>query len=204
LRDDVAVHEPEQPRPAGRGGIAPRLLDPILAAAERIDLRVRRIKPIHPGSLLAVERHRHRGDPVALGDGTVVRSGDRADILHFDNRQLRALAGEGWQRRALEQARVDLAVLADRVASLPAPARPVAFHGATLLAPYAVRIGWELHPRRPSAWHRIEDWYLRSLLARWAPEGRARLRHGHGSLSVDEVWISTPQLIKRFGGPLAQ
>jgi YkoP domain len=176
----------------------------VLSVAEWIDLRARRITPIHPGSLLAVERHRHRGDPVALGDGTVVHRGDRADIVHFDNRRLRALAGDGWQGRALEQARIDLGLLAGRITRLPSGERPVAFQGATLLAPYAVRIGWERHPRRPSAWHRIEDWYLRSLLARWAPEGRERLRHGHGPLSVDEVWISAPGLIDRFGGPRDQ
>ncbi len=198
------MHDRMGPRTRGRGGIAPRLLDPILSIAERIDLRARRITPIHAGSLLAVERHRHRGDPVALGDGTVVHRGDRVDIVHFDNRRLRALAGEGWQRRALEQARIDLAVLAARIAGLPSGDWPVAYHGATLLAPYAVRIGWERHPRRPSTWHRIEDWYLRSLLARWAPDGRARLRHGHGALAVDEVWISTPALVDRFGGRVDQ
>ena len=204
MRHDEAVHDRERPGSGGRGGVAPRLLDPILSFAERVDLRARRITPIQPGSLLAVERHRHRGDPVTLGDGTVVRRGDRADIVHFDNRRLRALAGDGWQGRALEQARIDLAVLAGRIASLPPGERPVAYYGATLLAPYAVRIGWELRRRRPSTWHRIEDWYLRSLLARWAPAGRERLRQGHGALSVDEVWISAIGLIERFGGPPGQ
>lgn len=179
--------------------MAPRILDPILALVEGIDRAVRRITPVAPGALLAVERHRHRGASVTLRDGTVVRSGERADIIHFDNRRLRALAGEGWQLRALRQARRDFATLAARLIAAPDPSDPVAYTGATLLAPYAVRLGWELHPRAPGAWHRIEDWYLRSLLARRAPDGRARLRRGHGPLEVGEVWMSAPELLRRFG-----
>jgi hypothetical protein len=184
--------------------VAPRVLDPILALAERIDRRARRITPIRPGALLGVERQWYRGDPVTLEDGTVVHDGDRADIVHFDNGRLRALAGEGWQLRALEQARADLAVLARRLDRPDAAERPVAFHGATLLAPFAVRIGWELHPRRPTAWHRLQDWYLRSLLSRWSPEGRGRLHHGHGALAVGEVWISTDRLLALYGPSAAQ
>jgi len=183
----------------GRGPVAPRLLNPILALAERIDRAVRRITPIEPGALLGVERHRHRGAPVTLADGTLVRAGDRADIIHFDNRRLRDLAGEGWQLRAIEQARRDLAVLAARLRTTPPEDRPVAYHGASILAPYAVRLGWELHPRTRSAWHRLEDWYLRSTLARWAPEGRDRMLHGHGSLAVGVVWISLSELLRQFG-----
>ncbi len=187
-----------------RGSVAPRVLDPILALAERIDGRVRRITPIGPEAVLAVERHRHRGPPLTLGDGTVVHGGERADIVHFVNRRLRELAGEGWQQRAMDQARVDLATLADRLAAASPAERPVAFHGATVLAPYAVRLGWELLPRRRSAWHRLEDWYLRSLLPRWSPQGRGRLQHGHGALAVGEVWLSANRLMALFGSSPGQ
>ncbi len=192
------MHESKGEGDPHRGPVAPWVLSPILALAERIDRRARRITPIRPGALLGVERQWHHGDPVRLEDGTVVGDGDRADIVHFDNRRLRELAGEGWQRRALEQARADLAVLAGELEHRDPDDRPVAYHGATVLAPYAVRIGWELHPRHPTAWHRLQDWYLRSLLSRWSPQGRERLQHGHGPLAVGEVWISADRLLALF------
>jgi hypothetical protein len=189
LRHDGAV---------GRGSVAPRVLDPILAVAERVDRWVRRITPIRPGSVLAIERRRYRGAAVTLGDGTVVRRGDRADIVHFDNRRLRELAGR-WQSAGFRQARADFAALAAGRSAMDLRDRPVAYHGATILAPFAVRLGFEVRPRSRSLWHRFEDWYLRSLLARWAPAGRGRLRAGHGDLAVDEVWVSAAELERRFG-----
>jgi hypothetical protein len=204
LRQDGKVHDSNGNGDLRRGSVAPRVLTPILAIAERVDRRLRRITPIRPGALLGVEQVRYGGEPVTLEDGTVVRTGDRADIIHFDNRRLRELAGEGWQLRALEQARADLAVLAGELQHRDATDRPVAYHGATVLAPYAVRIGWELHPRTPTAWHRLQDWYLRSLLSRWSPQGRARLQHGHGALGVGEVWISTARLLALFGRAAGQ
>jgi YkoP domain len=184
-----------------RGWVAPALLYPILALAERIDRRLRRITPIRPGGLLGVERHRHRGPPVRLRDGSQINTGDRADIIHFDNRRLRTLADPAWQTRAMAVARADFAELARRVARMPADQRPAAFTGTTLLAPFMRRFGFEIQPRRRTAWHRIEDWYLRSLLVRWAPSGRGRLESGRSSLAVAEGWLSISTLERRFGPP---
>ena len=191
LRDDAAV-------PA-RGPVAPRILDPILALAEWIDRRARRITPVQAGAVLAVERHRYRGRPFSLADGTALRPGDRADIIHFINVRVRKLAEPGVQAAALSQGRADLRALAARVAATSPHDRPAAFRGATILSAYARRLGFEQRPRTPSPWHRLEDWYLRSMLARWAPDGRRRMRAGHSSLVVSEVWISVPELLRRFG-----
>lgn len=191
MRDDALM-------PA-RGPVAPRILDPILVLAEWIDRRVRRITPVQPGALLAVERHRYRGRTFSLADGTTLHAGDRADIIHFINVRIRELAEPGMQAAALAQGRADLRVLAARVARPSLHDRPVAFRGATILSAYARRLGFEQRPRTPSSWHRLEDWYLRSMLARWAPEGRRRMRAGHSSLVVSEVWISVPELLRRFG-----
>ena len=193
----------DAPRPLAprRGWVAPRLLDPILALAELIDRRVRRITPIQPGSILSIERGRYRGDPVLLRDGTRVRRGDRVDILHFVNDRLSGLGSPGWQAAALAQGGADLRVLAQRLAGVAAGGRPVAYRGATILAAPARRMGFEERPRSAGVWHRVEDWYLRSLLVRWAPTGRGRLSSGHSRLAVGEVWISTAELLRRYGPP---
>jgi YkoP domain len=176
---------------------APRFLDPVLALAERIDRRVRGLRPIREGGVLHLELRRHRGAPVALADGTVVRAGDRKGIIHFDNRRVRELASNGWQAAGFRQAREDFAELARWHAAQPPEERPAAYFGVTLLAPLARRLGFEVRPRPRSAWTAVEDWYLRSLLARWARTGRARVDPRLHRLGARQTWMSAAELLRR-------
>jgi hypothetical protein len=180
---------------------APALLDPPLALVERIDRWRRGICAVQPQALLGLEAERYRGEPVTLRDGTRVQRGDLLWTIHFDNARLRELAGEGWQTRAYVQANVDLARIAERVRVLPVGSRPVALTGVTLLASLTLRVGFEARERRPTRWVRLEDWYLRSLLARWSPQGRRRLSRGHRALRTRRVWLSTPQLLASYASP---
>lgn len=184
-----------------RGSVAPRILDPALAIVERIDRWVRRVEPVAPGSVLALERRRHRGPEVTLADGTAVRAGDGAWAIHLDNRLLKDPALGGWQRGA-SAARADLLVVARRHAALPEGQRPVAYTGITLLGPLVRRAGFEVRPRPRSWWARLEDWYLRSLLVRWSPDGRNRLLRGHRPLVAERIWMSAAELIHLYGAPL--
>lgn len=184
--------------------VAPAFLDPVLALVERIDRRVRRLRPIRRGGLLWLESGRHRGEPITLGDGTRVEPGDPVGIIHFDNRRLVDLAVGGWLTEGYAVARQDLRALASWHASRPGTARPVAYTGVTQLAALTRRVGFELRERRPSLGARIEDWYLRSILVRWSPAGRARLEHGHGDLRAREAWMSGPELVRRFAGAADQ
>jgi hypothetical protein len=203
MRQDGRMQHSERPGPTDggprRGWVAPRFLYPVLSLAEWIDRRARRIRPIRPGGLLGVERHHYRGEPLELADGTIVHQGDRADIIHFDNARLRDLADPALQVRAMAEARLDFRALAGQLRTRSADERPVAFRGTTILAPYARRFGFEIHERRPTPWHRLEDWYLRTILVRWAPTGRERLRSGHSDLTVGEGWLSLSVLERRYG-----
>ena len=180
------------------GSAAPRFLDPLLAAVERIDRAARRIQPVAPGSLLGLEEHRHRGPTVILADGTRVQPGDRVGIVHLDNALVRELATETWQTEGLRQARQGLRDLAGWHRAQPPARRPVAYTGITLLAALTRREGWEVRDREPSAWVRLQDWYLRSLLVRWARDGRSRLDRGRGPLRSREIWLSAAALLRRF------
>lgn len=184
-----------------RPWVAPRLIDPILAIVERVDRWRRGIEPVRPGSILGVEPDRHRGHAVRLSDGTPVRRGALIWNVHFDNARLRQLAARGWQRSAYAVANEDLREMARRVARLPPQDRPAALFGVTLLAPLTRRVGFELRERPGTAWVRLEDWYLRSLLARWSPWGRRRIARGHGDLRTRETWLSTAELLRRYGEP---
>jgi len=180
---------------------APRPVDPLLALVERIDRWRRRIEAVRPGSILGIERQRYRGDGVRLADGARVAPGARIWTIHFDNARLSELAAAGWQTRAYAVADGDLREIARRVARCAPAQRPVALHGVTLLASLTRRVGFELRDRRRTPWVRLEDWYLRSLLARWSPAGRRRLGRGHGDLRTRETWLSTEELMRRYGEP---
>jgi hypothetical protein len=173
---------------------APRLLYSLLATVERVDRRVRRVRPIYPGALLAIEQSSHRGAALTLRDGARVIPGDRIVVIHFDNRVLRQLSNAMSLHAGLRRAVAELSPLADALDRLPPDRRPVAVRGTTILGPLLRRAGWEVRPRRRTAWHAIEDWYLRTLLARWSAEGPSRLRRGHGELRAIEGWLSLAEL----------
>jgi hypothetical protein len=123
-------------------------------------------------------------------------------VLHLDNARLRALAGgDAWPTRAYAVAVEDLRAIAARIARLPAGDRPWALGGVTLLVPLSRRLGFTLIERPRTARSRLEDWYLRSLLARWAVAGRGRLARGHRALHASGGWISTAELLRRYEPP---
>ncbi len=179
---------------------APRLLDPALAMVERLDRWRRRIRPVTDGSLLGLELRRYRGPPLTLADGTMVERGARIGVIHLDNRRLRQLGRREWQTAALARASEDLDALAARAEGQPPERRPAAYLGVTILTAFARRFGFELQPRTTTLWHRLEDWYLRGLLARWSPDGRGRLARGHSELRAGRVWLSDRALRKRLAG----
>lgn len=190
-------------RPGGSLLVAPRVLDPVLALVERLDRWRRGIRPVRSGALLGLEPSRHRGTAVDIGEGRSLEPGDPVWSLHIDNARLRRLAvdADPWPTRAYVVAVADLEALARRLASMPAGDRPVALGGVTLLAPLARRLGFRVAARPRTRRARLEDWYLRSLLARWAPAGRERLGRGHGEMRTASTWISTGDLLRRYGPP---
>ncbi len=193
-----------RPRRARRPPAAPRLLTPILVAWERVERRRRHIRPARPGAVVGVELRRHAGSDVCLGDGTLVRAGDLLGELHLDNRRLLEVTEAGGWWAAVRVGMEDLRAVARWAAREPQHGRPVAFHGQTLLAPFAARAGFELRPRHRTAWARLDDWYLRWLMAYWSPEGRRRLARGPGRLRSEVAWLSTSALIARYGGTAAR
>lgn len=181
------------------GSAPPGWLEPILRPIERLDRWRRRINPIRRGGLLGLERVRFRGEPVRLRDGTLVKAGDLIGELHFDNRRARELAAPGWQSAGIREARLDLAVLAAWSKRQPVARRPVAYHAETLLGAFARRAGFEVRVAPNDFMHRLRAWYLRALLARWSPQGRARLDRGHRAARLSVLWLSEGSLRDLYG-----
>lgn len=187
-------------RPRYRRPAPARLFDPILSAWEELDRRRRRIRPIRREGVLGLEFGRHHGPTLILGDGTTLRTGDPVATLHIRNPRAHDLAMPGWQVRGLGEARADLVRLASWAAQQPPARRPVAYTGATLMGPFARRLGFESRPRPRTPRTRLDDWFLRWLLARWSVAGRERLRRGHGALRSSDVWLTHGALERRYGG----
>lgn len=193
------AHGAPDGRPRFHRPAPPGLLDPILSRWEQADRRRRHIRPIRREGVLGLEFGRHSGPPIVLSDGTTIRRGDPVATVHIENARMRAVATSDWQARGLAEARADLRSLAAWAARQPAERRPVAYIGFTLMGPLARRVGFEVHPR-PRTWRtRLDDWFLRWLLAHWSPEGRDRLRHGAGALRSSDVWLSHAALQRRYG-----
>ncbi len=175
-----------------RPSVAARLLAPVLVLAERADRRRRRIRPIRVDGLLGAELRRHDGPDLRLRDGTPVRRGDLVVDLHLRNERVRAaVRGRGWI--AIADARGDLDTLQRWCGTQPLAARPVAVHARTVLGPILVRAGFERRARRQTARARLDGWFMRWLMGRYAAAGTARLARGHGSLRAHDYWLPVPR-----------
>jgi hypothetical protein len=179
----------------------PRILEPFLVHWERLDRRRRRIRMIRRGGVAGIEFTRHRGTPLRLRDGTLVNTGDLIGEFHLDNALIKELLPVQGHAAILHIARDDLRILARWARQVSPERRPVGYHGESILVPYARRMGMEVYPRRSTAWTRLQDWYLRGVMARWAAEGRGRLRHGRRGLRAGVAWMSAACLDSMYGGP---
>ena len=178
---------------------SPSRLEPHFAWIEQRDRARYRIVPIREGAIGGWGWLRHHGTETTLRDGTVVRPGDRIIGPHAMNDVLADLTADGWQRDLLRRAREEQRVLAATIAAMPAAERPVALWGATILWPFALRLGWEVRDRPRTFRVRLEDWYLRGVLRRWAKAGGTRLDRGRGDLRTRDCWLSTAEMLARFG-----
>ena len=183
------------------GRVAAILLDPILRLWERADRRRRHIRPIRRDGVFGVELRSYRGPEVRLADGTVVRRGDRVGSFHVRNERAREFDGRRWLVAGWRAGRADMAALASWSARQRAAVRPVAYEGRTVLAPFARRAGFEVLPLVRTWRIRLDEWFMRWLMARFAAAGSERLRHGRGEMRARAVWLSDDALQRLYGTP---
>jgi len=152
--------------------------------------------PGSAGTFLVAPR-RHRGDPVALPDGTAVQPGDIVLEIHFWNRRIARRLGQDAQAVTwafIRDLRTDFEVLARRLAAGDLAPNAQAIYGASPIAGGAVRFGFWVRPLPPG---------LRSdILSRWQRMLRAIYRPAtvQSTLTEDtvEMWMSRQEFIRRF------
>jgi hypothetical protein len=159
--------------------------------------------PTERGTVLRIGVARHRGRPVTLRDGTVVRAGDVVGTIHFHNEAVAAIH-DGKP----DAVRSGILILRGYERSLRALARLSEDHpryqnikaltALTIFHQGIERFGFETHTLPSGPMSRIVSAYQRFLLARFHPLGTQRGRRK--KLEARAIWVSTREIRRRYGG----
>ena len=181
---------------------------------DRLYVRWHRLRPVSEDSVLLCGFETYRApQPLQLGDGTTVKTGDRICRIHMRNEVLAGTEYAMLGKRAwgfIRAMRADLAVLAERAEAGALGDRNagfVAVTGATLLFRGARRMGFSVWPR-PQTWRsEIERVYLLGLLALYRRDSEtdrdllaagqtssATMSESGSEYELGEVWIGRGSL----------
>jgi hypothetical protein len=143
---------------------------------------------------------------VRVGDGTLVRPGDRVGMIHLDNDAIAALHARRLRPHELGlEFRDGMFASLRTLAALAAGGRFAdvrAFAAVTILHRGLRRVGFELEPGALRApW--LTAGYQRFLLAALHPDASARLQRLAGA-RAERLWISRERLIALHGGAPSQ
>lgn len=159
------------------------------------------IRPI-PGAcsgLLRIRLARYRGPAVRLDDGTTIRRGDTIGHLHLNN-AVAAASTPDTPWRLQHMAVEDLRALAAWLAQQQGRRRPVALYGKTFLGHAARRVGFSSSPCPPTPSSLLFRFYLHGLMVMHSREGWRRMQRGRVRCApCSEIWMSTPELLRRYG-----
>jgi peptidoglycan-N-acetylglucosamine deacetylase len=156
------------------------------------------------GPILRVRVTRHRGRPLALGDGTSIRRGDPIGDIHLDNERMTALHGgdrrSRWAGLAFRRAfHASLEALAEQVENNPRYHGVKAFTATTIFHEGTDLMGFEIRPLSSRLGARLVAAYERSLITQFHPLGErrpGRFRFGEAR----RIWISREELLRRYAG----
>ncbi len=156
-----------------------------------------------PHSFVRLELRRHRGGPISLRDGAVVRPGDLVAEIHIDSLRLAHLyervrdpgrMGLRFGRGMAEGLRLVAQYLRDHP-----ELHVVAVHAATLYWMGSERLGFEVHPiRNPLTRFALNLWQ-KFLLGYYHPQGLRRAFGRERLREPREVWMSVRTLFTRYG-----
>jgi len=174
----------------------PRLLVWLLPLIDALLCRFYRIRPVKQGSILRINFHTFRGKPVTLPDSTTVTPGEQVAEFHLDNQKINQEALHHWH--VLDRISSDLCFLAEsmrteRIQEIKA------FYGQTIHHVGAERLGFLVREVPPGIYKRLSFLFQTALLVVYHPLGKLRLKKGKAPLEMKEVWISSKELLRRYG-----
>jgi hypothetical protein len=137
--------------------------------------------------------------PFTLPDGTEVQPGDVVCRLHITNSVLTRVVSQGVWRAQTAMAE-DLRALAASLESGELAPDVRAVFGRTVQARAGARLGFVVRARPRTIKALLDRIYLLGLLALYCPQGVGRLARGRTISSwPDEVWMSSSELVRRYG-----
>jgi hypothetical protein len=153
--------------------------------------------PGRPFGLLEFRFEIYRGDPVTLPDGTGIRPGMLIGELHCNNLAILKLVQR--DQNPYPAARKDLQHLAAWMEKVDPAAAIPAFHGVTMLAPAARRLGFFVRELPHNLRARFERLFMTGLLLIYTTDGMARLDKGSTVRTFPrEVWLTRRQMRSRY------
>jgi len=159
--------------------------------------------PLRMGSgIMLVEVRRNKRHTLTLADGSEIKACDTILELHINNNWFKErhklnLTTSRLTRDILVSFAHDLGILAkqmdngmfDNVAAL---------HGCTHLGIGARRLGFQVEALPNTLWKRLAQFYISGLVQVYGPR-RAEAFRSNKPLELKEVWLSKPELLRRYG-----
>lgn len=175
----------------------PRLLLWVVPFVDTLIVRFLGIRPMRDGSLLCINFHSFRGKAFTLSDGTQISPGERMAEIHLDNHLLSRGTISIWT--VIEKMRSDLRFLAEQMRSGKIKDDFKAIHAVTVHHVPASRVGFLSRELPEGAFTRLTQMFLKGLLVTYHPLGKKRLSEGRTPLEVREIWMSSQELVRRYG-----
>ena len=130
-------------------------------------------------------------------DGTRINRGQRVAEIHLDNHLVSHTALPMWE--LIEKTRSELHFLAEQMRAGEIKGDIKAVRGVTVHHVAARRLGFLSRELPPGAFSRLVRMFLKGLLVTYHPLGKKRLSNGRNPLEVREIWMSSQELVRRYG-----
>ena len=191
--------------PWGRSGYGrPRGLMHVFVWIEQILLWGHHVAPLRQDGVVRYEVGPYPGRPLPRADGTTLRRGERAILLHWDNRALASLeaasAGDAqlvtWQ--LAKRSVADLRCLADLVRDGSISAGLQTIWAETVHYNMLPRYGFTVRPAARSfrtPWARL---FMLCMLTIYSRPGQLDDARVLEQLRLGEAWMSVDELLERY------
>jgi peptidoglycan/xylan/chitin deacetylase (PgdA/CDA1 family) len=194
--------------PIRRLSFSKRVLVGLWLAWEQVFQVLFQLKTINPADpFMHYRMRKYQGEPVELGDGTLLSKGDKVIELHIDNRQLFELGIHSRSSaqlaiRMIRRMQKGLPMLAEVIASDVNLAQAKALYGVSMINRGPEKFGFSVHDLPDGLFARSTKFYLKILLSVIHPDGGARLKERSEVLVPKLILMPVSELLKKMNQQL--
>lgn len=194
--------------PIRRLSFGKRVLVGLWLAWEQVFQVMFQLKTINPADpFMHYRMRKYQGEPVELGDGTLLSKGDKVIELHIDNRQLFELGVHSRSSaqlaiRMIRRMEKGLPMLAEVIAEDVNLAQAKALYGVSMINRGPEKFGFSVHDLPDGIFARSTKFYLKILLSVIHPDGGARLKERSEVLVPKLILMPVSELLKKMNKQL--